>query len=163
MDRDRPLIFPDEGRRPSSRKLARAAQVDHLAALPLFAACSKRDLRHLAASTRLDQLEANQVLVDAGQPSREAYVIVAGTAEVRRNRRTIAEVGPGDIVGELGLLLHRDHAATVTAITPIEVLVLTQQALCDAVDEVPGLGWKLLQTVAERLAQNAGPGHGVTA
>ena len=74
---------------------------------------------------------------------------------VRRNGRKIAERGPGDIVGELGLLLPRDHIATVTATTPLEVLVLPQRALREAVDEVPGLGWKLLQTVADRMAQDA--------
>jgi CRP-like cAMP-binding protein len=153
--RDRLPLFPDEGRRPSRRRLAVAAQVDHLAALPLFERCSKRELRHLTASTRVDLLEADQALITQGQPSREAYVVVAGHAVVRRDGRKVAEVGPGDIVGELGLLLHRDHAATVTATTPIEVLVLPQQALREAVDEVPGLGWKLLRAVAERMADNA--------
>lgn len=82
-------------------------------------------------------------------------MIVAGHAVVRRNGRKIAERGPGDIVGELGLLLHRDHIATVTATTPLEVLVLPQRALREAVDEVPGLGWKLLQTVADRMSPDA--------
>ena len=82
-------------------------------------------------------------------------MIVAGHAVVRRNGRKIAERGPGDIVGELGLLLHRDHIATVTASTPLEVPVLPHRALRDAVDEVPGLGWKLLQTVANRTAEDA--------
>ncbi|HEY5662704.1 MAG TPA: cyclic nucleotide-binding domain-containing protein [Ilumatobacter sp.] len=150
------LPFPDEGRPPGRRSAARAAQVDHLARLPLFAGCSKRDLRHLARSTRIDLLEPDAALFSAGQPSREAYVIVAGRAVVRRNGRKVAELGSGDFVGELGLLLHRDHAATVTAVTSLEVLALPQQALREAIDEVPGLGWKLLQTVADRLGDPVG-------
>jgi CRP-like cAMP-binding protein len=149
------LPFPDEGRRPSPRALERASQVDHLAGLQLFAGCSKRELRHLARSTRLELHEPDDVLFAAGQPSREAFVIVAGHAIVRRNGRKIAELGPGDIVGELGLLLHRDHVATAIATTPLEVLVLPQRALREAVDEVPGLGWKLLQTFADRIAENS--------
>ena len=82
-------------------------------------------------------------------------MIVAGHASVRRDGRKIAELGPGDIVGELGLLLHRDHVATAIATTPLEVLVLPQRALREAVDEVPGLGWKLLQTFADRIAENS--------
>ena len=151
---DSTLPFPDEGRPLSRRTLARATQVDHLAGVSLFAGCSKRDLRHLARSTRLELHEPDDVLFAPGQPSREAFVIVAGHAVVRRNGRKIAERGPGDIVGELGLLLHRDHVATVTATTPLEVLVLPQRALREAVDEVPGLGWKLLQTVADRMAED---------
>lgn len=146
--------FPDEGRRPDRRALALTAQVEHLAGLELFAACSKRELRHLARSTRLELHEPDDVLFAAGQPSREAFVIVAGHAVVARDGRQLAELGPGDIVGELGLLLQRDHVATVTATTPLEVLVLPQRALRDALDELPGLGWKLLQTVADRMAEN---------
>jgi CRP-like cAMP-binding protein len=150
------MTFPDEGRKPNARALAIAAQVDHLKALPLFAGCSKRELRHLARSTRLELLEPDATLFMEGQPSREAYVIVAGKALVRRNGRKIAELGAGDFVGELGLVLHRDHVATVTAATSLEVLVLPQDALREAVDEVPGLGWRLLQTIGDRLSENSG-------
>lgn len=146
--------FPDEGRRRSPRALAITAQVEHLAGLALFSACSKRELRHLARSTRLELHEPDDVLFAVGQPSREAFVIVAGRAVVDRDGRHLAELGPGDIVGELGLLLQRDHVATVTATTPLEVLVLPQRALRQALDELPGLGWKLLQTVADRMAEN---------
>jgi CRP-like cAMP-binding protein len=151
---DRLPPFPDEGRRPSRRKLARAVEVAHLAELPLFANCSKKELRHLASSTRLELFEPDQVLFEVGRPSREAYVVVAGRVVVRRNGRKIAELGAGEFVGELGLLLHRDHSATATAATSVEVLVLPQAALREAIDEVPGLGWKLLQTFADRVAAN---------
>jgi CRP-like cAMP-binding protein len=146
--------FPDEGHPPSARKLLREAQVAHLAELPLFAHCSKRDLRHLARFTRVELVEPDQVLFEAGRPSREAYVVVAGHVIVRRNGRKVAELGAGEFVGELGLLLHRDHLATATAATSTEVLVLPQAALREAVDEIPGLGWKLLRTFADRVAAN---------
>jgi CRP-like cAMP-binding protein len=135
--------------------MLQATQVDHLAGLNLFAECSKRELRHLARLTHLELLEPDAVLFAAGRPSREAFVIVAGHAVVRRRGRKVAELGPGDIVGELGLLLHRDHVATATATTSLEVLVLPQGALRQAIDDVPGLGWKLVQTVAERMRANA--------
>lgn len=151
--------FPDEGRRPSPRRLARASEVQHLAALPLFADCSKRELRHLATSTRLELIEPDQVLFAEGRPSREAYVVVAGTVVIRRKGRRIAEVGAGEFVGELGFLLHREHSATAVAETSVEVLVLPRAALQEAIDEVPGLGWKLLQTVAERMNANSRRGR----
>lgn len=130
--------------------MARAARVDHLANVPLFADCSKRQLRHLAAATHHRILEVDQELVAEGQSSPEAYVIVAGHAVARRRGRKVAELGPGSFVGELGLLLGRSHAATVVTTTPVEVLVLDQRTLREAIDEVPGLGWALVQTVAAR-------------
>ena len=146
--------FADEGRRPDSRKLARQAQMDHLAEVPLLRNCSRRELRHLARSSRLDLFDAGQTLIREGTRSTEAYVVVAGRAVVRRNGRKIAEVGPGDVIGELGLLLGRPREATVVAETPLEVLALERSALKDAIDDVPGLAWKLLETVASRMAQN---------
>ena len=137
--------------------MRRQELADHLAGLPLFSACSKRELRHLAGLTRQHQLDTGQHLFEQGQPASAAYVIVAGHVEVRREGRTIAELGPGQVVGELGLLLRRAHSATVTATTPIEVVALSQAALKEAVEEVPGLAWHLLQAVAERLS--AAPGQ----
>jgi CRP-like cAMP-binding protein len=144
--------FPDQVPRGRRARLPRKAQVAHLAALPLFSECTTKELRHLAASSRVDQLEPDQPLLSEGMPSQEAYVIVAGSARVVMHGEVIRELGPGDFVGELGLLLGRPHAANVLAITPLEVLVLPQAALRQAVEELPGLGWKLLQTVAMRLA-----------
>lgn len=147
--------FSDEGRRPDTKKLLRKAQMDHLSRVPLLAGCSKRELRRLAQASRLELLEAGQVLIDEGQQPFEAYVIVAGRATVRRKGRKIAEVGVGDVVGELGLILDRPRQARVVADTPLEVLVLERRALRTAVHEVPGLGWKLLETVVDRMAENA--------
>ncbi len=146
--------FPDEGRRLSPRKITQAVLIAHLADLPLFSNCSKKDLRHIARSTRLDLIDPDHVLFSEGESSREGYVVVAGRVIVRRNGRKIAEVDAGEFVGELGLLLDRDHSATATAATSVEVLVLSRAALREAVNEVPGLGWKLLQTVAHRMAEN---------
>jgi CRP-like cAMP-binding protein len=135
-------------------------RIDHLAAVPLFADCSKRQLRHLAASTQLRQLEVDQELVAEGESSRQAYVIVAGRAVARRGGRDLAELGPGAFVGELGLLLGQGHNATVVTTTPMEVLVLDQATLRDAIDDVPGLGWALVRTLATRFgAVDGGAEH----
>lgn len=131
--------------------MARATRIDHLSDVPLFAGCSKRQLRHLAAATHHRQLEVGQELVAEGTSSREAYVIVAGHAVARRRGRKIGDLGPGSFVGELGLLLGRAHAATVVTTSPVEVLVLDQSTLRQALDEVPGLGWALVQTIAGRV------------
>lgn len=154
-------IFPDPGRSPSSKKLALREHVEHLSRLPLLADCSKRELRRLARSTRVELLDAGQKLIAEGEPSEQAYVIIAGRAAVRRRGRKIAELGPGDITGELGLLLGRERIATVTSITPLEVLVLEQDALREAMDEVPGLGWKVLRAVAGRMEENAAQNRGI--
>lgn len=122
-----------------------------LSASALFRACSKRQLRSLAKVTRVVQIEPGEVLVTAGAPSTDAYLITAGSATVKARNGRSATLGPGDVVGELGLLLDRPRNATVRANTPLEVLALSRNDLKVAVEASPELGWSLLQTVAERL------------
>ena len=57
------------------------------------------------------------------------------------------------MVGELSVILGTPRTATVEAETPIEWLVLDQASLRKAIDEVPGLGWNVLRSVAARLEQ----------
>jgi CRP/FNR family transcriptional regulator, cyclic AMP receptor protein len=131
--------------------MSRQQQVAQLQRVALFERCSKRDLSRLAAKVRFEQVDAGHVLLTAGSPSRNLYLIVAGTAAVERDGRRVATLGPGDVVGELGVILDRPRNATVSAETPIEWLVLDRAALRSAIDEIPGLGWKLLESVASRL------------
>jgi CRP-like cAMP-binding protein len=128
-------------------------RVAELSKVPLFAGCSKRELSRLLAGVRTESVDAGHTLFVEGAPSTNLYVILSGTAVVRKNGRRIARVGPGDVVGELSVILGTPRTATVEADTPIEWLVLDQKSLRAAIDEVPGLGWKVLQSVASRLDQ----------
>ena len=128
-------------------------RVAQLSKVPLFATCSKRELSRLLSLARTETVEAGHTLFVEGAPSSNLYVIVSGTAAVKRNGRRIGRAGPGDVVGELGVILGGPRTATVLAETPIEWLVLDQASLRAAIDEVPGLGWHLLQSVAARLDQ----------
>ncbi|MFM2078872.1 MAG: hypothetical protein RJA49_2762 [Actinomycetota bacterium] len=96
-------------------------------------------------------MDAGHTLFVEGAPSSNLYVILSGSAIVRKNGRRIARLGPGDVVGELSVILGGPRTATVEADTPIEWLVLDRESLRQAIDEVPGLGWKVLQSVAARL------------
>jgi CRP-like cAMP-binding protein len=127
------------------------ARADELARVPLFERCSKRELRRLARESHVEQIGPGELLVRDGAPSRQLYVILGGRAHIARRGETVDHVGVGDIVGELGLLTDAPRNADVVADTPLEVLSLDRAGLQRALDEVPGLGWKLLTTVAERL------------
>lgn len=148
----KPQYFPSPSPGVDPRKVAQAERLELLGRQPLFDGATKRHLREIARHTRLEQFEPDQELLVEGQPSSAAFVIVAGRAAVRRKGRKLAEVGPGDIVGELGLLADRPRNATVQAIGPMECLALDRAGLRTAVLEHPALGWNLLGTVAERLA-----------
>ena len=128
-------------------------RVAQLSKVELFANCSKREMARLLSRVRTETVDAGHTLFVEGAPSANLYLILTGSAIVRKNGRRVARLGPGDVVGELSVILGTTRTATVEAETPIEWLVLDRTSLRAAIDEVPGLGWHLLQSVATRLDQ----------
>ena len=88
-----------------------------------------------------------------GDQGREAFVIIDGTATVKRNGRKVGTLGPGQSLGELSLLDHGPRTATVTADTDITVLVLSAREFAGVLEEVPSLAQKLLAQLAGRVRE----------
>ena len=131
----------------------RGSFVDHLASVPLFSACSKRDLQLVARRAEDVKVDAGRVLVSEGATGSEFFVILDGQAKVTRRGRKVATLGPGDFFGDLALLDRAPRNATVTAETPMELVVLGQREFAGIIDEVPGFAHKLLAGLARRLRQ----------
>jgi CRP/FNR family cyclic AMP-dependent transcriptional regulator len=132
---------------------SRDKHLEHLAEIPLFSALSKRDLQRIAKASNEIQREAGTVLVDQGDAGREAFVIIEGSATVKRNGRKVGTLGPGDAIGELSLLDHGPRTATVSADTTITLLVLSAREFAGILEEVPGLAQKLLAQLATRVRE----------
>jgi CRP-like cAMP-binding protein len=127
--------------------------VDHLAQLPLFSTCSKKDLRLVASKATPLDIPAGRTIIEEGAPGKEFFVIDSGTAVVKRNGRKIATLSTGAAFGELALLDGGPRTATVVAESDLSVLILTRQEFAGLLDEVPGLSRKLLQGLAKRLRE----------
>ena len=98
-------------------------------------------------------MPAGSVIIDQGQTGHEAFVILSGTATVRRNGKKVASLGTGSMLGELSLLDHGPRTATVVCDTECELLVISQRHFLAILDEVPALGHKLLATLAGRIRE----------
>lgn len=133
--------------------MAREQYIDQLASVPLFRGMNHKELREIAKATVELTLEADKEFVTQGDVGREAFIIVDGKAEVVRNGKTIAELGPGDCVGELALLDHGPRTASVIASGPVKVLVLGPREFSGILDEVPTLAQKILQVLAGRVRE----------
>lgn len=114
----------------------------------LFSACSKKELAAIAKASDQLSLPEGHVLMKQGETAREAFVIVSGQATVTRNDRKVATLGPGDTVGELGLLDMGERTATVVADETMDVLVIGPREFRALLDDVPSLTKKLLTTLA---------------
>ena len=130
---------------------SKKSYLEHLAKVPLFSSCSTRDLQKIAKAGDEVVMPAGSVIVDQGQTGREAFVILDGTALVRRNNKKVATLGSGAVVGELSLLDHGQRTATVVAETDVSLLVIGQRQFLGVIDEVPALSHKLMATLAGRI------------
>lgn len=132
---------------------ASSRYLKHLAEVPLFSTCSKRDLQKIAKA--VDELEIGEEreIVTQGATGHEAFIIVDGTVAVKRNGRRVATLGPGDCFGELALLDGGPRTASVITESPVTLLVLGQREFASVIDEVPGLAHKILVALARRIRE----------
>ena len=129
------------------------AYLDHLASVSLFSSCSRKELQTIARASDEMSIPAGKTLVEQGDIGRECFVILEGTATVTRNDRRVASLGPGAYFGELSLLDKGPRTATVTAETPLTVLVLGPREFSAVLEQVPGMAHKLLAALASRVRE----------
>lgn len=131
----------------------RDQKVEVLEKVSLFAGLTKKELGEVAR--HLDEVDVKEgtTLTKEGDLGREAMVILKGTAVVRRRGRKIAELGPGDVIGELSLLAEIPRTATVVAGTDVTVALMNASDFGAVVDENPKVAVRMLRTVAHRLAE----------
>jgi CRP/FNR family cyclic AMP-dependent transcriptional regulator len=98
---------------------------NRLRSLPLFADVSDEELSEVATFAQEISVEAGRRLVREGDFSYEFMAIEEGEAEVTRHGEHVADLGPGDFFGEMGLLEKTLRNATVTATTPMQLVTLT--------------------------------------
>ena len=135
--------------------LRRDAKMELLKSAPLFAGCSKSELRALASSADELDLREGTVLTREGRAGREFFVLISGTAKVTKNGRKVADLGEGDWFGEIALLTDTPRTATVTATSPVDVLVITDRSFRRTVETMPSIALKILSSVGDRLARDA--------
>jgi CRP/FNR family transcriptional regulator, cyclic AMP receptor protein len=124
---------------------------EHLTAVPLFEGLSKKQLRRISSlMTRLDR-PAGQVLTTQGQAGYEFFIVLEGEVEVRQGDRVIATRRAGEYVGEIALLDRLPRTATVVAITPVSVEVLSRREFMSLLAQAPELAEQILATMAQRL------------
>jgi CRP-like cAMP-binding protein len=127
--------------------------IELLKSVWLFERCTKTELRALqGVATPLSVLPGT-VLTREGERGREFFVVVAGKAEATRSGVSIGTFGPGSFFGEMALLDHKPRTATVTAVEPTTILVITEQSFSALVETVPSVDRKIMAVLAQRLRE----------
>ena len=90
--------------------------------IPLFSDASDEQLRRVAVFAESKEIPEGNTVIEEGSYSHELFAIEEGTAEVTRDGEHIADLGPGDIFGEAGMLDDEMRSATVTATSRLRLI-----------------------------------------
>jgi cAMP-dependent protein kinase regulator len=97
----------------------------------------------------------DEVLIREGEPGELFFVLVEGTAVVRKGKRRVATLGAGDFAGEIALLTNAPRTATVRTTSPVSALRATRKGFSALLETSPRIQRKILKALADRLAATA--------
>jgi CRP-like cAMP-binding protein len=121
-----------------------------LKAIPLFENFSDDELRQIAPFAEDQSADPGEVLVREGDYSYQFVAIEEGNAKVTRGGETVAELGPGDFFGEMGLIEKSLRTATVEATSPMRLITLTGWDLARVEKAMPEAIEQIHKTIEER-------------
>jgi len=121
-----------------------------LRSIPLFESLTSEERRAIAPHA--DQIEVREgtELVRQGDFAYEFFVLEEGTADVTRDGEHVNDLGPGDFLGEMGIVSKAVRNATVVTTSDARVVVMTEQALRSMARTNPGVAERIKAVVEER-------------
>jgi type IV pilus assembly protein PilB len=140
-------------------------QAGSIGELPLFAGLSPAEITEIESRMRRREYPPQQTIVREGGPGDAAFLVVSGLVAVRHKdpdsgvEFLLAELGPGQMFGEMALITGKPRAATVVAVEQTSCTVLERVEFERALQQYPGIAIALARVMAERLEKtnrNAG-------
>jgi CRP/FNR family transcriptional regulator, cyclic AMP receptor protein len=133
-------------------QLRKDAKIEQMRRVPLFAGCSKRELAEIASIADELDLPEGRNLTREGELGHEFFVLLEGSADIRRKGRKVDSLKPGDFAGELSLILRRPRNATITTSSPVRLLVVTEQSFRRLLKRQPPIQLKVMEAALDRVA-----------
>jgi CRP/FNR family transcriptional regulator, cyclic AMP receptor protein len=128
--------------------------VERLRRLPLFGELDHHDLSQLLRWVHEVEFADGVLLFEQGSMPYDLFVIEEGSVEVVRDGRSVATLGPGEIVGERALLKLERRWASVVAVGHVHVVTLSADDLAEMSEQMPELADRLRETMARREREN---------
>ena len=123
-----------------------------LKSIPVFADLDDEALHAVAVFAAEVSAPEGKELVREGDFSYDFMAIEEGTAKVHHGDEVIADLGPGDVFGEMGVLDKALRSASVTATSPILLITLTSWDIRRLRNDAPKAFGRLQDLVRERRA-----------
>jgi CRP-like cAMP-binding protein len=124
--------------------------VSLLKKIPLFAEVPDEALNKIAPFAQTREFADGNVVIKEGAFSNHFYAIEDGTAKVERGGEKLADLGPGDVFGEQGLLEKQERSASVVATSHLRVIEIEHWELSRMRKAMPEVVEELRRKVQER-------------
>jgi cAMP-dependent protein kinase regulator len=118
--------------------------------IPLFAEASDEELKKVAAFAETKEVGEGTEVIGEGEFSRALLAIEDGTAQVTMDGERVADLGPGDIFGEAGMLDDDVRSASVTATSPLKLISMGHFEVKRLKKDAPDVYAKIEALVEER-------------
>jgi CRP/FNR family cyclic AMP-dependent transcriptional regulator len=124
----------------------------------LFAALTPEQVRPFADAAGETSHEVGETLTEEGSLGHRFHLLLEGSAAVERGGDQVATVGPGDFVGEIGLLGGGPSTATVRCTSQVRALTLRREEFWAVLEAEPHIALRILEVVCRRLERQLRPG-----
>lgn len=132
-------------------------RIETLRALPFLNGADEQVIRRLADQVVERIYDPGQMILREGTTGREVYLLVSGSVEVVKGRggaeTVLAQRGPGDVFGEMGLIEERPRFATIRALETTRLLEFSEKLMRSVFAEHPDLLFRTIQVLSARLRE----------
>jgi CRP-like cAMP-binding protein len=138
---------------PSAYNAAVTGDLAALRRVSVFSVLTDEQLGVLAEAGQDSEHAEGETLTEEGALGHRFHLLLDGAAVVERGGAHVAEIGPGDFVGEIGLLGGGRSTATVRCTAPSRCFQLRREAFWEALERQPEIALRILEVVCRRIEQ----------
>lgn len=125
-----------------------------LAAVPIFAGLSRRQVGKLLDKSKVINHKDGQEIAKEGEGALALHLILDGTAKVSVHGDHVRDLGTGDYFGEISLIDGRRRSASVHASSALTTLVVPHLAFHKLLEEEPEFALELLKLLCTRIRES---------
>ena len=119
-----------------------------------FSMFKPEEIARISASGTRVRVPQGWAPISEKTPADKAYIVLDGTISVRQHGEEIAQLGPGDIVGEAAIVNHSLRTASIVALTPLDLIHFTDDAVRRLCDEMPSFKEAISAVARERFPKS---------
>ncbi len=131
--------------------------LDWLRKVTVFSVLAPEQLGKLVEAAEITGHDEGDLLTEEGVHGHRFHLILEGGAVVERGGTEVAALGPGDFLGEIGLLGGGPSTASVRCTEPIRCLTLRREAFWLVLEDEPSIALRILEVVCRRLERELRP------